>query len=202
MSPLEAGALIAFAIVGGLIVGYLIVERVLRHGGRPLAVIAAIAGVAGLMSTITPGLLPGDLTLVVGVGGLIVCIRPIELIRGTGGPRPEWEALRVGRELQVIVAEAGGPMRARHDPAIADRVASLAAVVEVPATADYLRLVRRTILADPTDPLVAADLQQLAEADAMLRSMMRVAPAWERSLAERAETAGASSHVSSDVSGG
>jgi hypothetical protein len=123
---------------------------------------------------------------------VIVAIRPLEVIRSTGGPLPAWEALRVGRELRVVVAEAGGPKRARRVPDIADRVTALDAIPEDPATAEYLRLLRRTILADPSERSVAADLRALDEADAVLRATLRVAPTWETALNARAEAAAAS----------
>ena len=188
-TPLEIGALIAFAIVGWIVLAYLLVGRILRHGGRPTAVAIVLLAVTGLMVVILPGGFIADLTLPIGVGCLIVAIRPLQVISWTGGPRPAWEALRVGRELRVVVAEAGGPKQARSVPDIADRVAALDALPEVPATAEYLRLIRRTVLADPAQPSVAADLRSLAEADAALRATLRVAPIWEQELAERAEAA-------------
>jgi hypothetical protein len=181
-------AVVVLAIVGGLAIGYLVVGRVRRHGGRLVAMVAAGAGCAALMTTIIPGLLPSDFTLVVGLIGLIVVIRPVELIRGTGGPRVEWEALRRGRELQVLVAEAGGPRQARREPTITDGLASLD-VVAGPATDEYIRLVRATLLADRADQAAAADRERLVAADAALRASLGFAPSFEAELAARAEAA-------------
>jgi hypothetical protein len=188
-TTLEIVALVALAVVGWIVLAYLLVGRILRHGGRWPAVATVLVAVTGLMAVVLPGGFVADLTLPIGVVCLIVAIRPLLVIKSTGGPRPAWEALRVGRELRVLVAEAGGPKRARHVPDIVDRVAALDALPADPATDGYLRLLRRTILADPAQPSGAADLRALAEADAALRATLRVAPIWERDLAERAEAA-------------
>ncbi len=182
-------ALVALAVVGGIVLGWLEVARIRRHGGRPLAMVAVVAGVVGAMVSILPGVVPGDLTLPVFLGCLIVVIRPREVIRATGGPRPAWEALRRGRELEVLVAEAGGPLAAREDEAITGRVEALSELPADPVTDEYVRLLRRTVVGDPADPGIAADLRALAKADAALRSMLAVAPIWEPVFAARLEAA-------------
>ena len=190
IDPDPGGALIkivgAIAIVGlAIAVWFQLNLRVRANGGGVLAGIAVGIGLALLLAALVPGLFSIEIGLLVLVAVFVALYRPEMLVRYTGGPSKEWQALHEGRELAVLVAERGGPREARADAEIAARVAGLSKL-ETPTTRDYLSLVRQTLFADPSDSALDAARAQLAEADAALRASLGVRPAWERSLERRA----------------
>ncbi len=185
-----AGALIrvvgAVAIVGmGIAVWFQLDRRTRSFGGGLIAGAVVAVGLALLIVSLIPGLLPFEFGIVVLVAAFVSLYRPEVVVRFTGGPRKEWAALREGRELGVLVGERGGPRAARSDAEIQSRLAGLSRY-ETPATREYLSLVRQTLFSDPADPALDAARAQLAAADAQLRESLRVRPNWERSLERRA----------------
>jgi hypothetical protein len=187
---LDAEHLLIAAVVG---VGVLVLlyflwgelrHRARRYGGDDRAAIVMLGAVILLVIAITPGLLPTELALAV----LVVCLgsiyRPDLVVRTLGGPDIRWRALREGRELQVLVAERGGPDAAASDVEISQRVAALT-TLESPETRPYLQLVREGLLADPDSPDGSLRRARLAEADRELRASLGARPAWERELEKR-----------------
>jgi len=190
IDPDPADALIkivgAIAIVGlGIAVWFQLNIRVRANGGGVRAGIVVGVGIALLLASLIPGLFAFEVGLAVLVGAFVFLYRPDIVVRLTGGPSKEWQALHEGRELAVLVAERGGPREARGDAEIAARIAGLSKL-ETPTTRDYLSLVRQTLFADPSDPALDSARAQLAAADAALRASLGARPAWERSLERRA----------------
>jgi hypothetical protein len=190
IDPDPASALLkiagAIAIVGvGIAVWFQMEKRTRAYGGGRAAGVLVAAGIVLLVLALVPGLFSLEIGLVVLVLAFVFLYRPDLVVRYSGGPRKEWEALREGRELAVLVAERGGPRAARGDAEIAARVAGLSRL-ETPATSNYLSLVRQTLFADPADPALDGARAQLAEADAALRAQLGVRPTWERALERRA----------------
>jgi hypothetical protein len=185
-----AGALIrvigAVAIVGmGILLWVQLEKRTRANGGGLLAGAAVAAGIALLIVSLIPGLFSFELGIMVLIAAFFALYRPDVVVKATGGPRKEWDALREGRELGVLVRERGGPRAARSDAEIQARLAGLSKL-ETPATSEYLSLVRQTLFSDPADPALDAARAQLAAADAALRESLGVRPAWERALERRA----------------
>ena len=185
-----AGALIrvvaAIAIVGmGIAVWFQLDRRTRSFGGGLIAGAVVAVGLALLIVSLIPGLLPFEFGIAVLIAAFVFLYRPDVVVRFTGGPRKEWDALREGRELGVLVGERGGPRAARSDAEIQSRLAGLSRY-ETPATLEYLSLVRQTLFSDPADPALDDARSQLAAADAVLRESLRVRPNWERSLERRA----------------
>lgn len=186
--PQQALLKIVLAVVvvgGGILVWTRLAGRIRRLGGGRAAEAVVGVAVAVLLAALYPELLPFDLGLLLLIAALILIYRPEQVIRMTGGPRPEWLVLREGRELALLVRERGGPEAAARDPEVHERLAALDAL-ERPSTAEYLRLVRATLLADPAAPGQAEVRARLAEADAALRASLGARPAWERELEARA----------------
>lgn len=194
LSLSDPGQLLAFlvlAVLGVVLMGFLFRElrfRSRRYGGGDLAALVMLGGVLVILVAITPELLPLEFGLTGLMLGLFLIYRPEQAVRLTGGPSLPWRALRAGRELQVLVAEAGGPSAARGDEEIANRIAALDAL-EGPETSAYLELVRATVLADRSEPGVSASAAALAQEDARLRALLGIRPAFERELERRAEAA-------------
>jgi hypothetical protein len=190
LDPNPAAALLKIAgfvaIVGvAIAVWFQLWTRVKRYGGRPLGGVLLAAGLVLLILALIPGLFSFQVGIAVLVAAFFFIYRPDVVVKLSGGPRKEWEALRAGRELFVLVAERGGPRAARGDPEISAKLAALSSL-ETPATADYLSLVRQTLFADPSDPALDAARAQLAAADAALRESLGARPVWERELERRA----------------
>ncbi|HEY3334393.1 MAG TPA: hypothetical protein VGK16_04075 [Candidatus Limnocylindrales bacterium] len=160
-------------------------KRTRANGGGVLAGGVVGVGVALLIVSLIPGLLPFEVGLAVLVAAFVFLYRPDVVVRMTGGPRKEWSALHEGRELAVLVRERGGPRAARSDAEIQARLAGLSKL-DTPLTREYLSLVRQTLFSDPGDPALDAARAQLAAADAALRESLGVRPIWERSLERRA----------------
>jgi hypothetical protein len=178
----------------GIVVLAVILWRELRHrarrfGGGDLAAAVMFLAVVGILVAVTPDFLPFEIAIFLLFGSLVAVLRPAQAVRLTGGPNPRWSALREGRELQLRVRELGGPIAARQDEDVAARVEALT-TFESPETADYLALLRETLLADPAEPGLTEKLDRLAAADAALRASLGARPAWERELEQRAASAG------------
>jgi len=184
------GALIrvvaAIAIVAMAIAVWVQLDRRTRSfGGGVIAGAVVAVGLALLIVSLIPGLFSFEFGIMVLVAAFFALYRPDVVVKATGGPRKEWDALREGRELGVLVWERGGPRAARSDAEIQARLAGLSKF-ETPATREYLSLVRQTLFSDPSDPALDSARAQLAAADAALRESLRVRPTWERSLERRA----------------
>ena len=176
----------AVAIVGvGIALWTQLDKRTRAYGGGVLAGAAVAVGIALLIVSLIPGLFSFEFGIMVLVAAFFALYRPDVVVKATGGPRKEWDALREGRELGVLVWERGGPRAARSDAEIQARLAGLSKF-ETPATREYLSLVRQTLFSDPSDPALDSARAQLAAADAALRESLRVRPTWERSLERRA----------------
>jgi hypothetical protein len=176
----------AVAIVAmGIAVWFQLDRRTRAHGGGVVAGILVAAGIAMLVVSLIPGLFSFEVGLGVLFLAFVVLYRPDVVVRASGGPRKEWAALHEGRELAVLVAERGGPKVAQSDAEIQARLAGLSKL-ETPATSAYLAAVRETLFADPADAPMDGARDRLAAEDARLRAVLRVRPAWERSLERRA----------------
>lgn len=175
-----------FAAIVGLAIAawFQLWTRVKRYGGRPMGGVLLAAGLALLILALIPGLFSFEVGIIVLIVAFFFIYRPDVVVKLSGGPRKEWEALRAGRELFVLVAERGGPRAAKGDAEISAKVAGLAAF-ETPATRDYLSLVRQTLFADPADSALDAARAQLADADAALRESLGARPIWEREFERR-----------------
>ncbi|HEX5826479.1 MAG TPA: hypothetical protein VFY23_03090 [Candidatus Limnocylindrales bacterium] len=190
LDPNPAAALLKIAgfvaVVGVAIAAWFqLWTRVKRYGSRPLGGVLLAAGLVLLILALIPGLFTFEVGIVVLVAAFFFIYRPDVVVKLSGGPRREWEALRAGRELFVLVAERGGPRAAREDPEISAKLAALSSL-ETPATRDYLSLVRQTLFADPSDPALDSARGQLAAADAALRGSLGERPVWEREYERRA----------------
>jgi hypothetical protein len=167
-------------------------HRARRYGGDDRAAILMLVAVIALIISISPNLLPMEVGLIMLVACFGAIYKPEMVVKAFGGPNVRWRALREGRELQVIVAERGGPAAVADDEEINLRVAALGDL-ESPDTVDYLRLLRMVLLADPEAPGISLKRAQLAEADATLRASLAARPAWERDFQKRMVAAGAES---------
>lgn len=168
-------------------------HRARRYGGDDRAAAIMLGAVAVLLVTLWPNLFPMEIGLMVLVVALGSIYRPDVVVKALGGPNIRWRALHEGRELQVLVAERGGPAAAAGDTEISERIASLSDL-ESPHTREYLDLLRQVLLADPEAPGVSLQRARLVEADAALRTSLGARPTWERDLERRlaaaAESAG------------
>lgn len=160
-------------------------HRARRFGGGDRAAAVMLLAIVAIVVAATPGLLPLEVAIIPMLVSLLILIRPAQAVRLAGGPNRRWSALRAGRELQVLVRERGGPVAARGDDDVAARLDALASF-ESAETAEYLALVRETLLVDPGEPGVPEALDRLAAADAALRASLGARPAWERELERRA----------------
>ena len=182
--------LILVVLMAGLLVLAVLLWRELRHrarqhGGGTLAAMVMALAVLALLVAITPNVMPFDIGIVVLILGLAAIYRPEQVVRLTGGPNIRWRALREGRELQLLVRQRGGPSLAGRNPEFQERFAALS-TLEAPETAEYIGLLRETLLADPEAPGMAEKLDRMAEADAALRASLGARPVWEKELAQRA----------------
>lgn len=159
-------------------------HRARRYGGDDRAAVIMLGAVALLLVTLWPNLFPMEVGLIVLVVALGSIYRPDLVVKALGGPNMRWRALHAGRELQVVVAERGGPLAAADDPEIAERLTALADL-ESPETVEYLDLLRQVVLAGPEAPGVSLKRARLDEADAALRATLRARPTWERALERR-----------------
>lgn len=176
-------------------------HRARRYGGDKRAAALMLGAVALLLVTLWPNLFPMEVGLIVLVIALGTIYRPDLVVKALGGPNVRWRALHAGRELQVLVAEAGGPAAASSDTTITERVAALGDL-DSPDTREYLGLLRQVLLADPEAPGVSLNRARLAEADAALRASLNARPTWERDLERRlaaATEAGGGSPVDEDA---
>jgi len=197
--PLRA-AILLIAMAAGAVVLSVLLWRALLHrsrrfgGGVPAAAVMAVSALV-LLVAITPDLLPFEVALPLMLLSLAAILRPGQVVAITGGPSLTWRALREGAELQRLVFEAGGPAEAGEVPEIRERVQGLESF-EGPATAEYVGLLRETLLADPeradaADRAVqAAKLERLATVQGELRASLGARPVWERELERRAAAGG------------
>jgi len=159
--------------------------RARRYGGGTIAAVIMALAIVALLASLMPGLLPFDIGIVVLLFALLAIYRPDQVVKVTGGPNLRWRALREGRELQLLVKERGGPSLASRNPEVQERFEKLPEL-EGPGTAEYIGLLRETLLADPDEPGMPEKLEQLAAADAELRASLRARPTWEKELERRA----------------
>ncbi len=190
IDPDPMGALLKIGLAIGVVVlvvvlWFQLLHRSRRFGGGTLAAVTMLAAVVALLVAITPNLLPFEIGLMVLLLGLLAIYRPEQVVKITGGPSLRYRALREGRELRLLVRERGGWSVAGRNEEVQERVAELTAF-EGPGTKRYIELVRETLFADPAAPGVADRLEELAEADAELRELLRARPMFERELAKRA----------------
>ena len=128
-------------------------------------------GIALLLASLIPGLFAFEVGLAVLVGAFVFLYRPDIVVRITGGPSKEWQALHDGRR-------AGGPRRrsgraAGGSQRRGDRGAHRRPVGARDARdRDYLSLVRQTLFADPSDPRPGLGPCAAAAADAALRASL------------------------------
>jgi hypothetical protein len=182
---LKIGLVIAVVVMAYVLWGQL-QHRSRRYGGGNLAAAVMLFAVVALLVAITPNLLPFEIGLFVLFLALAAIYRPDQVIKATGGPSLRYRALREGRELRLLVRERGGWSVASRNEEVRDRLDGLSAF-EGPGTERYIALVRETLLADPSEPGVAARLQELEAADAELRASLGARPMFERELEARAE---------------
>jgi len=107
-----AGALIrvvgAVAIVGmGIAVWFQLDRRTRSFGGGLIAGAVVAVGLALLIVSLIPGLLPFEFGIVVLVAAFVFLYRPDVVVRFTGGPRKEWAALRSYPGAYVLSVENG-----------------------------------------------------------------------------------------------
>jgi hypothetical protein len=159
-------------------------QRARRYGSDDRAAAIMMGAVGLLLLAIAPNLFPVEVGLIAMIVALGAIYKPETVVKLLGGPNIRWRALHAGRELQVLVAERGGPAAAADDAEIAERIAALAAL-ESPETVEYLDLLRQVVLADPEAPGVSLKRARLAEADAALRESLGARPTWERGLERR-----------------
>jgi hypothetical protein len=186
LDPQQLLIAVGLAIGGAVLFYFLWGElrhRARRYGGDDRAAAIMLGAVALLLVTLWPNLFPMEVGIIVLVVALGAIYRPEAVIKALGGPNIRWRALHAGRELQVLVAERGGPTAA-GDPEIEERVAALADL-ESPDTSEYLDLLRQVLVADPEAPGMSLKRAQLAEADAALRASLNARPTWERGLERR-----------------
>lgn len=164
-------------------------HRARRHGGDDRAAAVMFASVVAVLVTMAPGVVPFEFGLMVLGACVAAILRPDVIVKTLGGPNVRWRALREGRELQVLVAERGGPRAAAVDVEVAQRVAGLRDL-EADTTSRYIGLLGEVLLADPGDAGAAAARERLDEADAELRASLRARPTWERALQRRMLDAG------------
>lgn len=176
-----AVAVVAMAIV----LWFQLLHRSRRFGGGTIAAAIMAAAVVALLVAIAPNLLPFDIGIFVLILSLMAIYRPDQVVKLTGGPSLAYRALREGRELQLLVRERGGWSVARRNEEVMARVEGLGAF-EGAETERYIALLRATVVADPEAPGVAAQLAELADADAELRASLKARPMFERDLAKRA----------------
>jgi hypothetical protein len=167
-------------------------HRARRYGGDDRTAVVMLVAVFALIIAISPNIVPMEVGVILLLAAFAAIYKPATVVKLFGGPNIRWRALHEGRELQVIVAERGGPASVADDEEINLRVAALGDL-ESPETVEYLRLLRMVLLADPEAPGISLKRAQLADADAALRASLAARPAWERELQKRMVAAGAES---------
>jgi hypothetical protein len=184
LDPLRLLADLVLAVVGVGIAAWLIPRqrrRVRQYGGRPVAEAVVIAAIVALVVALQPDLVSVEASLVLAILAVVVAFRPEDVVRLTGGPRIEWQALAEGTMLRQLVAIRADRRAAQHHPGVRAHLARLAAL-ESPAASRYIELVRTTLFADPEGPGMSDRLAALAVEEARLRSLVGPRPAFEGGL--------------------
>lgn len=190
----DTNALIAqafLAVLGIGLVAWLLPRQVRttrRLGGRLIAMGAVAAAVVLLGLSLQPAILPDNSGLLLTIMGVFIAFRPDSIVRLTGGPRPEWQALAEGTALQRAVARLGDRGSAADDPAIRAGLERLQAAGD-PTTARYIELLEATLFSDPDGPAMAERLAALAVEEAALRGAVGPQPAFDHDPAPTAPRA-------------
>jgi hypothetical protein len=175
---------IALAAIGIGLVAWLLPRqlRITRqYGGRPTAIGVVAAGVIVLGVSLQPEIVSPQDGLALTLIGVVIALRPEAVVRLTGGPRPEWQALAEGTALQRAVAKHHDRRAAQRSEAVREGLVRLAAA-ETPATSRYIELLRATLFADSEGPGMADRLAALAVEEAALRKVIGPRPAFEGGL--------------------
>ena len=184
IDPSRLVADIALAVVG-IGIGVWLIPRQLRRirqfGGRPLARVVMIGSIVVLVVALQPDLVSAEGSLVLLLLAVLFAFRPQDVVRLTGGPRPEWAALAEGTALRRLVAARSDRGAARRLPEVRAGLARLSSV-ESPATARYIELVRSTLFVDPDGPDMSERLAALAVEEERLRTVVGPRPAFEGGL--------------------
>jgi len=186
VDPARLLADLAFAAVGTGIAAWLIprqLRRVRQLGGRPPAEAVMVASIVALVVALQPDLVSVEGSLALMLLAVLVAFRPQDVVRLTGGPRPEWQVLAEGTALRQLVAVRTDRRAAQHYPDVRAGLARLGAL-ESPATARYIELVRTTLFADPDGPGMSERLAALAVEESRLRKIVGPRPAFEGGLVE------------------
>ena len=184
IDPVRLFADLVLAVVGIGIAAWLIPRqrrRVRQFGGRPIAQAVVVAAVVALVIALQPDLVSVEVSLVLVILAVVVAFRPEDVVRLTGGPRIEWQALAEGTTLRQLVAVRVDRRAAQHYPDVRAHLARLGAL-ESPTTMRYIELVRTTLFADPEGPGMSERLATLAVEEAKLRSSLGPRPAFEGGL--------------------
>jgi hypothetical protein len=125
LDPSQAPLAIIVAV--GVVVLAVVLWRELRHrarryGGGDLAAAAMLLAVVGILVALTSDLLPFEIAIFLLLFSLLAVLRPEQAVRLTGGPNLRWRTLREGQELQLLVRQRGGPVPAREDPEVQERL--------------------------------------------------------------------------------
>jgi hypothetical protein len=177
-------ALLAGMAVLAVVLWRELVHRSRRHGGGLVAAAVMASAVVALVLGLAPGVLPVELQFLLLVAGVAAILRPEQVVKAAGGPSPAYRALREGRELQLLVRERGGWSVAGRNGEVRERLERLSEV-SGPGTERYVTLLRRTLLADPSDPAVADGLGALGAEETRLRASLGARPMFERDLDRR-----------------
>jgi hypothetical protein len=192
---------LAIAVLAICLVVWLLprqLRRTRQLGGRAPALFVVGGAVVLLGLSLPPELFPGQTGLLLTIIGVFIAFQPASIVRLTGGPRVEWQALAEGTSLQRAVARHGDRRAAQHDPDIRAGLARLAAA-EAPSTARYIELLRTTLFADPDGPGMADRFAALAVEEANLRRVIGPRPAFEGGLV-RVDEAAAGEGLADDLS--